>query len=246
MERKMPKALEKTLIVAILLVAAVFVVLFTHEGNDSAAAEFVYTVKEDGYASIEGYTGDKAKLEIPEKVGENGEYTVKYISAEAFTNKLSLKKITIPSTVEKIDRYAFSGCTNLREAVLSENLIEIGYGAFFKCEKLKKIVLPETLKKIDDSAFEDCKHLKNLYIPSACGEIGTDAFLGCENLVLDCGENDVARAVADQYRIPTSFKESHRATLLNALIRSLIIIILAFGLRIVIIKIKAKKNKNNS
>lgn len=243
MERKMPKALEKILIVAVLLVAAVFVVLLTHEGKDSAAAEFVYTVKEDGYASIEGYTGDKAVLEIPEKVGENEEYTVKYIHTDAFTNDLALKKIILPDTVEQIGKYAFSGCVNLKEVVLSENLTGIGYGAFFGCEKLKKIALPESLKRIDDSAFEDCKRLKKLYIPSSCADIGTDAFLGCENLVLDCGENEVAKAVADRYRIPTSFAESSRSTLLKAGLLSLAVTVLVFFVYFAVKKTKAKKKE---
>ncbi|MBE6619531.1 MAG: hypothetical protein E7626_07125 [Ruminococcaceae bacterium] len=243
MEKKMLQTIEKIGIVVILLIAATLLVLLTYKGNDSAAAEFVYSVKEDGYASIEGYTGDKAKLFIPEKVGENGEYTVRYINAEAFANDTALKTVIIPNTVCEIGKYAFSGCENLKTVELSDGLLSIGYGAFFRCEKLKNVSLPETLQKIDDSAFEDCKRLKKLYVPSACKEIGTDAFLGCENLILDCSDNEVARSVAEQYRIPKSFSESPRSTLLKAGVLSIIVLIAVFSAPPLVKKLRARKKE---
>lgn len=215
MDKKIPKTVEKIFIVAALLLAALLLVMFTYKGNDSAGAEFVYTVSEDGYASIDGYSGDRATLKIPDKVGENGEYTVKYISTDAFTNNTELKRVIIPDTVEVIGKYAFSGCENLKTVELSEGLTEIGFGAFFKCSSLKNIDLPESLEKIGDSAFEDAKRLKELKIPENCVNIGTDAFLGCENLVLDCTENKVAEEIARKYNIPTDFSESSDSTMIK-------------------------------
>ncbi len=242
MDRKTPNTIEKIAIVAVLLIAAVFLVLLTYKGNDSVAAEFVYSVKEDGYASIEGYTGDQTVLEIPEKVGENGEYTVKYIHTDAFANDTVLKKVVLPDSVEVIGKGAFNGCVNLKEVVLSENLSEIGYAAFFGCEKLRNIELPESIKKIDADAFGDCKRLRDLYIPQSCEEIGTDAFLGCENLILDCSDNALAKDVAAQYRIPTSFEESAQSTLIKAGVLSLLVIILVFSLYATVRSVRNKKN----
>lgn len=249
MDKKIPKTVEKIFIVAALLLAALLLVLFTYKGaNNSAGAQFVYTVSEDGYASIDGYSGDRATLKIPEKVGENGEYTVKYISTDAFTNSTSLKKVIIPDTVEVIGKYAFSGCEKLKTVELSEGLTEIGFGAFFKCSSLKNINLPKSLEKIGDSAFEDCKRLKELEISENCVNIGTDAFLGCEKLVLDCSENETAEEIARKYNIPTSFSESSDSTMIKAGILIILAVACALVLPPVIKKAlaKAKRKKAGS
>ncbi len=245
MDIKIPKTVEKILLVAVLLLAAGLLVLLTYKGNDSAGAEFVYTVKEDGYASIDGYSGDKSTLKIPEKIGENNEYTVKYISTDAFTNDTALKKVIIPDSVKVIGKYAFSGCENLKTVELSEGLSEIGFGAFFKCYALKNIDLPKSLEAIGYSAFEDCKRLKDMKIPENCTNIGEDAFLGCENLILDCGENESAREVAKSCNIPTSFSESSDSTMLKAGILVILAIVCVFILPPVIkrVVVKAKRKK---
>ncbi len=243
MDRKIPKTVEKILLVAALLLAAGLLVLLTYKGNDSAGAEFVYTVKEDGYASIDGYSGDKSTIEIPEKIGENNEYTVKYVSTDAFTNDTALKKVVIPHTVEVIGKYAFSGCENLKTVELSEGLSEIGFGAFFKCSSLKNIEFPNSLEIIGASAFEDCKRIKKLKIPENCSEIGADAFLGCENLIMGCDENEIAREVAKSYNIPTSFSESSDSTMLKAGILVVLAIVCIFVLPRVVRKI-VEKNKS--
>ena len=245
MDKKSSKAVEKIILFAVLLLAVGLLVLFTYKGNDSAGAQFIYSVGDDGYASIDGYNGDKANLEIPEKVGENGEYTVKYISTDAFTNDIALRKVTVPASVEVIGKYAFSGCKNLKTVELSEGLSEIGLGAFFDCTSLKNIELPESLLTIGDASFEDCKRLRNLKIPKNCADIGVDAFLGCENLILDCSENEAARNMAKSCNIPTSFSESPKSTMLKAAILIAVAIVCVFGLPPIIKKIivNAKRNR---
>ena len=244
MEKKTLRTVEKILIVATLLIAAGLLVLFTHKGINGTDSEFVYTVREDSYASIDGYTGDKSTLVIPEKVGENDEYTVKYINTDAFTNSTELKKIIIPKSVEVIGKYAFSGCKNLKTVELSDGLREIEFGAFFKCSSLKNVELPETIEIVGDSAFEDCKRIKGLKIPRSCKEIGTDAFLGCENLILDCSENDAAREIAKKYNIPTAFSESSDSTMLKAGILVAVVVISVFVLP-KIVKKHLEKHKNS-
>ena len=246
MEKKTLRTVEKILIVATLLIAAGLLVLFTYKGINGTDSEFVYTVKEDSYASIDGYKGNKSTLVIPEKVGENEEYTVKYINTDAFTNSTELKKVIIPASVEVIGKYAFSGCENLKTVELSDGLREIGFGAFFKCSVLKNIELPETLEIIGDSAFENCKRIRELKIPKSCNEIGTDAFLGCENLVLDCSENDAAREIAKKYNIPTDFSESSDGTMLKAGILVAVVLICVFVLPKIIKKYLEKRKNSES
>ncbi len=248
MNRKIPITVEKIFLVAVLLIAVGLLILFTYKGMGvSIDSEFIYTVKEDGYASIDGYKGYRSTLIIPEKVGENNEYDVKYIGTDAFTNSSALKKVVIPDTVKSIGKYAFSGCENLKIVELPEGLCEIEFGAFFKCYSLKNIDLPESLEKIGDSAFEDAKRLKELKIPENCRDIGTDAFLGCENLILICGSNDVAIEIAKNYNIPTSFAESSDSTMLKAGVLIVITLICVFVLPPIIKKavVKAKQKRSS-
>ena len=240
--RKLKARLLSALIISMLLIAAAVLVVLTYRANYDINAEFVYTVMEDGNITIDGYTGDTAKLTIPDEIDG---HTVKYIGKEAFANDSALKKVIIPDNVEVISDYAFSNCVNLKTVEFSKKLKEIGEGTFFGCSSLKNADLPDTLEKIDGSAFENCKLLKNLKIPSSCTEIGTDAFLGCENLILDCNENKVAQEVANKYNIPTDFSESSDSTMIKAGVLIVLAIICVFLLPPVVKKIVIYlKNRN--
>ncbi len=227
MNKKILTGIEKFLLIIVLLIAAAVLVILTYRANYDINAEFVYTVMEDGSITIDGYTGDTAKLAIPDEIDG---HTVKYIGKEAFANDSALKKVIIPDSVEVVHDYAFSTCVNLKTVEFSRNLKEIGLGAFFGCTSLKNAELPDTLEKIDGSAFENCKLLKNLKIPKNCTEIGTDAFLGCENLILDCSENTLAQEVANKYNIPTDFSESSDSTMIKAGILIAVTLICVFVL----------------
>lgn len=61
-----------------------------------------------------------------------GPYKILVIESETFQNKCSLKKITIPSSIQQIKENAFKGCHNLKHVIFLEpnNLQSIGQGAF--------------------------------------------------------------------------------------------------------------------
>ncbi len=61
-----------------------------------------------------------------------GPYKILVIEADTFQNKCSLKKITIPSSIESIASNAFKGCHNLEHVIFNEPsaLTSIGDGAF--------------------------------------------------------------------------------------------------------------------
>jgi hypothetical protein len=74
---------------------------------------------------------------IPSSITYNGTmYTVRYIGKNAFVDCDMLLNITLPNTINVIDRYAFQGCTNL----YGSN----GYPYFY---------LPDELYQIGDYAF---------------------------------------------------------------------------------------------
>jgi hypothetical protein len=183
-----------------------------------------------------------SSLEIPETVDG---YTVTRIYKSAFAYQTSLKKVTIPSTVQSIDEYAFSGCTNLKTVTFSEGLISIGYYAFESCSYLRTADLPSTLEEIGEGAFQNCTRLQALTIPAACRSIGLDAFMGCENLVLDVSQNEMAAEYAEIYALSTDFARTNRA-----LYRKVTLYFLAgvaiFLLLLFLIRLACKKRGANS
>lgn len=97
--------------------------------------------------------------------------------------RASLKKIEIPSQVEKIGEGAFEYNQNIAVITLGENVTEIGNYAFqyasvenivfnnkiseigygFRyCEKLEEIVLPQNVRKIARGAFDGCYNLSTV------------------------------------------------------------------------------------
>lgn len=89
-------------------------------------------------------------LTIPSTVNVEGvSYTVTEIGNNAYKNKTSLKKVTIPATVKKIGSGAFQGCKNLKTIkIKSKSLTSIGKNAFKGIHKKAAFKVPSSkLKK---------------------------------------------------------------------------------------------------
>ena len=71
-----------------------------------------------------------AVVELPETIGP---YGIKKIGAGSFQGNMSIKKITIPSSVTEIEANAFKSCINLNHVIFTEpvNITSIGTDAFF-------------------------------------------------------------------------------------------------------------------
>lgn len=80
----------------------------------------------------------------------------------AFEGFSSLKKVVIPSTVERIGKNAFRCCFSLEEVVLSEGIEEIADYAFAYCQKLKAITLPSTINTSAKYIFQGCSSLESI------------------------------------------------------------------------------------
>ena len=131
-----------------------------------------FTVHPDNkvYRSVDGniYTSDGKTL-VRYAMGKSDESftvpsTVEVIGEGAFTaaNRMYdrgywplLKKVTIPSSVNKISTSAFEACT-IEEIILSEGLVEIGDYAFSQCEDLRSVTIPSTVKAVSVAAFAGC------------------------------------------------------------------------------------------
>ena len=90
---------------------------------------------------------------------------------------LSMKDVTLPSTIRKLDKRSFFGCNNLSQIDLPEGLEEIGANAFNYCEELKTITIPAGVTKIGDEVFRNCSGLTEIWIPASVTSFGSNIFL---------------------------------------------------------------------
>lgn len=121
-----------------------------------------------------------------EYVGEKpSSYTVKQgtvtVCSGAFIGSQTLKKLTIPSSVKKIDTEAVNYCLNLSSVSFSKGLETIGPYAFGYCG-LPSVTLPSTVKAIGFMAFANCEKLKTVTLNNGLTEIGGGAFSYCKSL----------------------------------------------------------------
>ena len=192
----------RLLIALSLVVIIIGFILFFFKFTDNIDSQFVFAVESDGYATVQGYTGNAKTLTIPSQTQEG--VPVKYIDHHAFGGHQSdLEKVVIPEGVEVIEEYAFANSPKLKTVVLPSTLKEIGRGAFQNCAYLENIELPDGLLKLDAEVFDSCARLEALKIPASVEEIGVDCFISCESLRLDVSENALAAEMAERYMIET-------------------------------------------
>lgn len=128
-------------------------------------------------------------------------YKVIAIAYKAFQNSMSLEKVSIPASVEKIGQNAFSGCISLETVTFAkgnlatmgrevfkdsgikhieipEGITDLPWIAFFGCKNLTDVVLPTTLRTIGCSAFAQCTSLREVKLPDGLREIMLGCFWG--------------------------------------------------------------------
>ena len=157
---------------------------------------FRYTV-ENGEATITEYVGSAADVIIPDTIGGK---PVVAIGRDAFQDQHSLKSVTIPDSVIRIEFSAFFRCISLESVTLGEGIREIDALVFSHCDKLTyneyengsylgspenpylalarmapsvetAVFHPDT-RVICGEAFKDCDKLKELIIPEGILSIG--------------------------------------------------------------------------
>lgn len=174
----------------------------------------IYLVK-DGNAFVAGRTYDldlDKKLIIPSNIvikGKTysvtaiGEYalymrdseslqaislpnSIECINRFAFYGNHDLSEINIPDTVKTIKSWAFGFCYALTSIDLSKNIEHIGMEAFVFCQSLKKIRIPKSVKYIGQCTFSDCCSLTSIIIPNSVTNIKAGAFSDCSSLTIYC------------------------------------------------------------
>ncbi len=134
-------------------------------GGDSYIDEFhtiwekegdlTYELNGDGTASVVGYN---LRLEDVTVAETYQGCPVVSIEDGALSGSLTLKSVTLPSSVTMIGEGAFDGCLNLKTINL-ENVTTIVDAAFNDCEKMTNVTLNDDTANISATAFTGCDTL---------------------------------------------------------------------------------------
>lgn len=127
---------------------------------------FLYTKTSATTASLYGYRGSNlsGSVALPSQIDG---LTVNRVSPDLFkTNGTDITALSIPSTVETIDRNAFVGLTALQDVEFSStsNVTTIGSGAFANCTLLENFEIPASVTSIAPDAFLGCTDLSEITV----------------------------------------------------------------------------------
>ncbi len=161
------------------------------------------TSENEFLCSVDGVIFSKDMKKIIRAPFAIGDYSipngVESIEQDAFDRCSKMQKVTIPSSVVKINEHgAFGGCSSLNEFILESNehfisengmLIE-KYPGYNNTEELYLIAFPSAkgVVTIPDSvvtsrgAFKRCKELTSVIIPESVEYIQYNAFYRCSGL----------------------------------------------------------------
>lgn len=160
------------------------------------------------YSSVDGvlFSKDKKTL-IFYPLGKTGSYNVpngvKVIGQFAFYWCRNLSGITLPNTVNKIEKYALA-LTGVTRLEIPDSVTVMGESALLNCDNLTSLKLSSNLTKIEsyalsginitsieipgsvtsiaESAFQSCFQLESIVIPNSVTSIGGSCFYGCSKL----------------------------------------------------------------
>ncbi len=200
-------------LVTVLSTLSVYV--FAEDLSGSCGEKLTWTFDSEGTLTIDG-TGEMENFWTPpwydqrrsvKKVIINEGVTS--IGEFAFVYCLSLKEVSIPSTVKTINFGAFKGCELLETITLAKNpVFEMKNGCLIN-PKEKKLVVGTTkgviptdgsVTIIGDYAFQYRYFIKEIYIPESVTRIGYGAFECCgalENVVFEESEKVVEITIDD-------------------------------------------------
>ena len=144
-------------------------------GNDT----YYYTIDGEGNAVIVGCTTTSTNITLPNTLGG---YTVTTVGYKGMANCTTLKGVTIPNNIVKLDLYAFAGCTRLDTATIPATCVYVGQYAFSGCTSLTTVVIAEGVTHLGDYCFENCTSLTEIVVPDSCTYLGDYAFYNCRSM----------------------------------------------------------------
>ncbi len=179
--------------------------------------------------------GAENRNDVKEVIVPEGIITVE---GELFESFLSLRRISLPSSLEYISASCISGCDSLYEIdvdpsnqnfrSLNGNLCSKDGAVFIKAAPMRigeAFELPYGIEKIGEAAFEGCKKIKDIRLPETVSEIEKNAFAGCkalESIRLSAALKKIGSfafafcEALNEIRIPISAEALEHSIFLNA------------------------------
>lgn len=122
---------------------------------------------------------DLTEITIPATITELGHGG----TGSAFHNCKSLEKVIFEGDgITLLNNNTFQQCSSLKEISLPQSIEKIEYNAFIDCTSLEEIVIPNKVTTIETLAFGYCTSLKHVTLGSGVTLIKNQAFDGCEAL----------------------------------------------------------------
>lgn len=152
-----------------------------NQSKESDGLEYTQTLNSSYYVSGIGTCTD-TDIVIPDTYNN---LPVEGISDSAFSDNNSIKSITIPNTIKRIDSRAFYSCAMLERVILdkqSSQLEFIGESAFSTCIRLESFCFPVALEELGKHAFAHT-NLHSIDLSNNFKIFGEGAFLSCHNLI---------------------------------------------------------------
>lgn len=97
------------------------------------------------------------------------------IPSSLFAGCASIRSVTLPDNLTKIDHDAFNGCSGITEISIPESVTEIVYGAFAGTS-ISEVELPDGVKVLSPRIFKDCKNLRSVKFADDITSIGSETF----------------------------------------------------------------------
>ena len=142
---------------------------------------FTYEINQKEELTLIRYSGRDENVVIPDNVSGR---PVTGIGVLAFNSVKTIKSLSIPATVRRIDKMAFFSCSAIKKIIIPSGVEEIGSSAFRNCTSVESISFDDAgaLKSIGDFAFASCKKISSLEFPDGLKYVGEGAFSNCIKL----------------------------------------------------------------
>lgn len=151
-----------------------------------ALPEFVYYINDENTATLYGYYGSSADIEIPATTTIDGkEYKVTDIAADVFLNNENIESVVIGSNVETIGYNAFQNCYNLKEVTIPSSVTAI-YNYAFSGTAIGSLFVPSTVTSLGYCAFSSYSGGMVLYCEYEQDNVpeGWNSSWNCSNTVV--------------------------------------------------------------
>lgn len=132
-------------------------------------------------ATIVAYEGDYGPTIWATEYPANTIPFSAFFDFNTYKAKLSLRTVTLPSSLKTVGYYAFNSCKGLTSVHFPQTLHSIEMYAF-NYTSLTSIILPDSVSFLGSSAFGSCGELTSVVLSADLDSIASDAFGGCSSL----------------------------------------------------------------